>query len=30
MGTVAMLVVDPDRDDPALELELMAQAEEVS
>ena len=27
MGTVAMLVVDPERDDPALELALMAQAE---
>ncbi len=27
MGTVAMLVVDPDRDDPALELALFAEAE---
>jgi ribosomal protein S18 acetylase RimI-like enzyme len=27
LGTVAMLVVDPDRDDPALELGLFAEAE---
>ena len=27
MGTVAMLVVDPDRDEPALELALFAEAE---
>jgi ribosomal protein S18 acetylase RimI-like enzyme len=27
MGTIAMLVVDPDRDDPALELALFAEAE---
>jgi ribosomal protein S18 acetylase RimI-like enzyme len=27
LGTIAMLVVDPDRDDPALELSLFAEAE---
>ena len=27
MGTIAMLVVDPDRDDPALEVGLFAEAE---